>query len=253
LSNKKALFINMKTYYEAIGEDPFIALPMTFHVKSGLHDPEFVKFKKYYQEAAANNKKDHNIWIIKPGECTNRGYGIQVAQDFSEIVELVESSTRNSRRTCIVQKYIHNPLLISKRKFDIRTFAMLTSINGNLKGYEYEEGYLRTSSAEYTIKNLNNRMVHLCNDAIQKKSEDYGKFEPGNKMGYEEFQRYLDKNHSSLNVCFERDIQPQIRKLTADCFRSVWGKIDPYKRLNTFEVSYAPFEVAVIFHKLFFS
>jgi len=71
--------MNMKGYYEAIGEDPFIALPMTFHVKSGLHDPEFIKFKKYYQEQAANNRKDHNIWIIKPGECTNRGYGIQVA------------------------------------------------------------------------------------------------------------------------------------------------------------------------------
>lgn len=117
---------------------------------------------------------------------------------------------------------------------------MLTSINGNLKGYEYEEGYLRTSCTEYTTKNLHNRMVHLCNDAIQKKSEDYGKFEPGNKMGYEEFQRYLDKTYASLNVCFERDIAPQIRKLTADCFRSIWGKIDPHRRLNTFEVSFSP-------------
>jgi tubulin polyglutamylase TTLL1/tubulin monoglycylase TTLL3/8 len=74
---------------------------------------------------------------------------------------------------------------------------MLTSINGNLKGYTYEEGYLRTCVSEYSLKNLSNRYVHLTNDAIQKKSEDYGKFEPGNKMGYEEFQRYLDKYHAS--------------------------------------------------------
>jgi D-alanine-D-alanine ligase-like ATP-grasp enzyme len=39
-----------------------------------------------------------------------------------------------------------------------------------------------------------------------------------------------------LNICFERDILPQIKKLTADCFRAVWGKIDPFKRINTFEV-----------------
>ena len=30
-------------------------------------------------------------------------------------------------------------------------------------------------------------MVHLTNDAVQKKSEDYGKFEPGNKLSYAEF------------------------------------------------------------------
>jgi hypothetical protein len=41
LSNKKALLINMKHYYEAIGEDPFNALPVTFHIKEGLDDPEF--------------------------------------------------------------------------------------------------------------------------------------------------------------------------------------------------------------------
>jgi len=54
-------------------------------------------------------------------------------------------------------------------------------------------------------------------------------------MGYEEFQRYLDKNYGPLSICFERDILPQIKKLTADCFRAVWGKIDPHKRMNTFE------------------
>ena len=36
LCNKKALLVNMKNYYEAIGEDPFAALPVTFHVKEGL-------------------------------------------------------------------------------------------------------------------------------------------------------------------------------------------------------------------------
>jgi len=41
LSNKKALFINMRSYYEAMGQDPFVALPVTFHVKDGLEDPEF--------------------------------------------------------------------------------------------------------------------------------------------------------------------------------------------------------------------
>jgi tubulin---tyrosine ligase len=39
LSNKKALFINMKRYYECIGEDPFDTLPLTFHCEKGMEDP----------------------------------------------------------------------------------------------------------------------------------------------------------------------------------------------------------------------
>jgi hypothetical protein len=38
----------MKRYYEALNEDPFTVLPVTFHVKDGLLDREFVRFKDYY-------------------------------------------------------------------------------------------------------------------------------------------------------------------------------------------------------------
>jgi len=134
-----------------------------------------------------------------------------VSKDFEEIKQIIEESTGNRKRTCIVQKYIHNPLLIKQRKFDIRAFAFLSSINGNLKGYFYEEGYLRTSCKEFSLANLGNRMIHLTNDAVQKKAEDYGRFEPGNKLSYLDFQNYLDKNFPDLNICFQRDLYPQMK------------------------------------------
>jgi len=129
-------------------------------------------------------------------------------KEFDEIRKIVEESTASGKRTCIIQKYIHNPLLINKRKFDIRAYGFLSSINGNLKGYWYQEGYLRTSSKEFTLNNLGNRMIHLTNDAVQKKSDDYGKFEAGNKLSYIDFQNFFDKNYPELNICFERDILP---------------------------------------------
>lgn len=87
-------------------------------------------------------------------------------KEFEDIKKLIEESTANIKRTCIVQKYIHNPLLINKRKFDIRAFGFFSSINGNLKGYWYADGYLRTSCREFTLANLSNRMIHLTNDAV---------------------------------------------------------------------------------------
>lgn len=60
-----------------------------------------------------------------------------------------------------------------------------------VKGYWYEEGYIRTSGKAFSLDNLASRMVHLTNDAVQKKSEDYGKYEPANKLSFQEFDKYL--------------------------------------------------------------
>ena len=97
----------------------------------------------------------------------------------------------SKRKSYIVQKYITKPLLINKRKFDIRVFGLFTSINGWKKGYFFQEGYLRTSWKEFTCKNITNRFIHLTNDAVQKKSESYGKYETSNKLSYLDFEKYI--------------------------------------------------------------
>ena len=77
---------------------------------------------------------------------------------------------------------------------------MLTSINKYLKGYFYEDGYIRTSSREFDPHNLGDKFIHLTNDAIQKKDEDFGKFENFNKMSYGDFQRYLNQTGVNIDV-----------------------------------------------------
>ena len=66
-------------------------------------------------------------------------------------------------------------------------------MTGHLRGYFYEEGYLRTSSKEYTLDTLQNKYVHLTNDAIQQTASDFGKFESGNKLSFTDFRKYLQK------------------------------------------------------------
>lgn len=110
----------------------------------------------------------------------------------------------------------------------------MTTVNGNLQGYWYNEGYLRTSSKDFNLKNVTNRLIHLTNDAVQKKSDDYGKFESGNKLSYAEFQKYLDSVDVKCNVV--KDIVPQFKQIAADTIKAVSRKIDPHRRHNTFEV-----------------
>ena len=87
-----------------------------------------------------------------------------MAQGLKEVEARVKEASSD---TVIVQKYIEKPLLVYKRKFDIRVFGLMTCVGGVLRGYFYEEGYLRTSSKEFSLKTLANRYVHLTNDAIQ--------------------------------------------------------------------------------------
>ena len=50
------------------------------------------------------------------------------------------------------------------------------TINGRTKFYWYDEGYIRTSSEFYDLRNLKDEFIHLTNDAIQKKGDNYGKY-----------------------------------------------------------------------------
>lgn len=51
----------MKIYYEAMNKDVFNAVPVTFHVKEGLEDPEFTRFKQYYYKEEDEIKKQKDM------------------------------------------------------------------------------------------------------------------------------------------------------------------------------------------------
>ena len=53
--------------------------------------------------------------------------------------------------------------------------------------------------------------IHLTNDAIQKYSENYGKFENSNKLTFKYFQKYLNSNYPHLQINFKRDFLSQIK------------------------------------------
>lgn len=165
IGSKKALFHSLNHYYRNILKvDPFQFIPQTYHVRGPTDD----RFKKFMEE----NKSDKDrVWILKPGENSNRGNGISLVQ-CRNLAQRMHRRPPNSDptqpRTFIIQSYINKPFLYNNRKFDIRHYMMITSVNGYLKGFWYQEGYIRTSSYQYDLDDLDNNLIHLTNDAIQK-------------------------------------------------------------------------------------
>lgn len=226
ISNKKNLFFNLKKYFEDKGKNLFDVVPVTFHV-TGNND-SFSEFKKFFRE---NSDAGENLWIVKPGENSNRGNGIFICNNLEEIQAAV--SINSSKRTYIIQKYIENPYLIKQRKFDIRCFALVTSINGIMQGYFYTEGYIRTSSKVFSLSR-NSKFIHLTNDAVQKQSEEYGKFESNNKISFAEFEKYLAVNYPKT-VNFS-EIVNSIKAIVLDTIQATGPSLDPKKRMNCFEI-----------------
>ncbi|CAD8071613.1 unnamed protein product [Paramecium sonneborni] len=221
LGSKKNLFYNMKKYYQEKGLNVFDFLPQTYHIKNKEDVQIFVQ-----------QNQNQSIWIVKPAEFTNRGHGIQIFETINEVQKYLRSIHHHKngvQQTFIVQKYIENPLLYNQRKFDIRCYILFTSINGQQKGYWYQDGYLRTSSIEFSLNNLSDKLIHLTNDAVQQLSDDYGKFEKGNKVSFKEFSDILP-------IDFYQTIYIQMKNIALDQFKATYGKLDPKRKENSFEL-----------------
>lgn len=46
------------------------------------------------------------------------------------------------------------------------SFIFILTLTYFKTAYWYTEGYIRTSTKEFTLKNLENRMIHLTNEAV---------------------------------------------------------------------------------------
>ncbi len=98
-------------------------------------------------------------------------------------------------RQWVVQKYIENPLLIHRKKFDIRQWVLVTDWNP-LTIWIYQECYIRFSPKDYDIRKISDRYMHLTNNAIVSKCEAFHESEiEGNMWSCDEFSDHL----ASLN------------------------------------------------------
>lgn len=113
----------------------------------------------------------------------------------------------------------------------------MSCVNGVVKGYWYKEGYVRTTSTEYSL-GTNSTNIHLTNDAVQKNLPDYGKFEKGNKLSYDELEAYILKLTSKRKdpIIFREHLLPRMKKIATDAVRACSGGIDPDRKECNFEV-----------------
>ncbi len=104
-------------------------------------------------------------FIAKPSKGRG-GEGIVIVRKMSD---LPKGALYNEYQ---LQRYIDNPLLIDKKKFDMRLYVLIRGINP-IEAYLYKEGMVRFCTHNYKKPdqvNIKNLFMHLTNFSLNKNS-----------------------------------------------------------------------------------
>lgn len=135
----------MRTIRKAFGPNvPW--LPISYHLNE-----EFSIFLGDYFQRRKEGRD--NLWILKPVALT-RSLNISITDDLGCIVRHMEHGER------VVSKYISNPALFHKKKFDMRYTVLLKSVEP-LEIYVAREKYVRMANKEYSSDNFEEFEKHF--------------------------------------------------------------------------------------------
>lgn len=186
LTRKDLLYKNLSKFISSFPE----MSKANFLPKSFLLPNE----KKFLEDEMSKN--EGSLWIIKPVS-SSKGRGIFITNNISEIPSGV---------SLIASKYISNPLLINKRKFDLRIYVFVTSILP-LRIYRYNDGLVRFAADPYS-SDINDRCSHLTNYEVNKNNINYIK----NDNPYDNTNYYTSKwNLGTLRTyLIKQNINPDV-------------------------------------------
>lgn len=205
ITRKDKLCLNVLKMQEKYGKRNYYIIPDTY-----LLPDEFADFfAEFHQVKSTEGKRA--LWIIKPN-ASSQGKGIYLIDDINDI-DLDES--------CIVSKYIPNPLLINGHKFDLRVYVLVTSFDP-LRVYVYKEGLTRFATEEYTTAtNKKSKYIHLTNYSINKKNvnwrtnEELDRDDFGFKWSITALWKHLEQIGIDMNLLWSKIFDLIIKALIA--------------------------------------
>eukprot|EP00742_Colponemidia_sp_Colp-10_P006208 GILJ01006651.1.p1 GENE.GILJ01006651.1~~GILJ01006651.1.p1 ORF type:complete len:222 (-),score=23.87 GILJ01006651.1:224-889(-) len=122
---------------------------------------------------------------------------------------------------------MENPLIVAKRKFDIRQWVLVTDWNP-LSIWFYMDCYLRFGVEEFSLDNLDNKFIHLTNNSIAKYSEKFEESEiEGSMWDSETFEKHLEEREG-YNVWRDK-IQPQMKAIVTWSLECVQDAVENRK------------------------
>lgn len=201
-----------------------------------------------------------NMWILKVAGL-NRGFGVEVFQTLDQLKKLIKdigtgyqerivhenkqiarSSTFIKTSKFVIQKYIERPLLYKGKKMDLRVWVMFSHEN---KPYVFRECYVRLSSSVYEITKIDEKFVHLTNNALQKYCDSYDEDET--LKSTQDLESFI-QSEINPDYNFKRDTWPIIRRQVKMTFNCCSKSINLNNKKISFEIFGFDFMLDEAFH-----
>ena len=128
-----------------------------------FHPTTYILPEQYKEWTRATERDRSTTYIMKPKNSSN-----------ARRIKVIKPSKRKyipRTKSCILQKYIEDPYLLKKKKFDIRLYVLVLSYDP-LVIYLYNDGLVRFCSKSFTMNNTS-RFTHCCNVSVNKKDNSY--------------------------------------------------------------------------------
>jgi hypothetical protein len=175
-NQKDAILDGYKRYQQETGAELY-SLPESYRlsVKSDLR-----QFQQVLRDGG-----DSHPWVLKK-PAVNQGRGIEMIGPYSPRLNEVikEMSGKDYDYDYIIQKYICKELTWKQRKFDVRMFWFVASVDPVV--VLYHDGYTRIGNSEYHEDDFDNTVAHLTTHT--------GLGEEG-KATFDEFCEHISKHH----------------------------------------------------------
>ena len=211
LTRKDLLYKNLSKLKELFPGTKFDFLPESYILPN-----EFTFLKDRM------DKNPNQFWIVKP-VASSQGRGIFLTKNINDIP---------SNHQTIASRYITNPFLINRKKFDLRIYAFVTSIIP-LRIYRFKEGLTRFSANKYNL-DVNDRCAHLTNYAVNKNNKNYIQNDSPFEVDYNSskwtltsLKQYLEENGINSDLIFEK-IDDIIIKTFISCENNLVNAISKY-------------------------
>lgn len=137
------------------------------------------KERELFFQHTANRNQD--LWILKPTGLS-KGRGVKIIDDLADLKEVMLNQDNpnyaqrlkdyfyyeGKKQDFIIQKHIDAPLLLNKKKSEIRVYWLVLSLEP-LSAIMYTEPIVRLSSENYIEGDYANPLRHITNVYQQKK------------------------------------------------------------------------------------
>lgn len=190
-----------------------------FHPKSYCipRDEEELK-----QSIKDNPKK---LLIAKPTEGGGGG-GIYLFKQMKDLSGMIWA------KECVVQRYIANPLLIHKRKWDMRVYVLVHGVSPMKAYLATEYGLGRFWTEDYDTSDPNNIYSHLTNYSLNKNSDGYVKDQEfsddattnNTKCSLTEVWQMIRKQHPDIDI--DSDLKQKMRDVVVSVLSAMRSTIE---------------------------